>query len=66
MTERTLDEETRYRLLRRLEQNPVLPRRSRAREMGVSVSKINYCLRALLDEELVKAGSFRNSGDKPA
>ncbi|HYW91993.1 MAG TPA: MarR family EPS-associated transcriptional regulator [Gammaproteobacteria bacterium] len=66
MVEHTLDEETRYRLLRLLEQNPALSQRNLAREMGVSVGKVNYCLRALLDKGLVKVGNFRNSRNKRA
>lgn len=35
-----------------------------AREMGVSLGKANYCLRALLGKGLVKAQNFRHSTNK--
>lgn len=35
-----------------------------AREMGVSLGKANYCLRALLGKGFVKAQNFRNSPNK--
>jgi EPS-associated MarR family transcriptional regulator len=37
-----------------------------AGELGVSVGKINYCLKALIDRGLVKANNFRNSQNKRA
>ena len=35
-----------------------------AREMGVSLGKANYCLRALLGKGFVKAQNFRNNPNK--
>lgn len=67
MTERTvLDTATRYRLLKRLEANPGLSQRALARELGVSLGKVNYCLRALMDKGLIKARNFRDSRNKLA
>jgi EPS-associated MarR family transcriptional regulator len=37
-----------------------------AEQLGVSVGKINYCLKALIDRGLVKANNFRNSKNKRA
>jgi predicted ArsR family transcriptional regulator len=45
-----LDDETRYRLLRQLADNPELSQRELARQFGISVGKVNYCLKALLDK----------------
>lgn len=67
MDERTiLDTATRYRLLKRLEANPQLSQRALARELGVSLGKVNYCLRALMDKGLIKARNFRDSRNKLA
>jgi EPS-associated MarR family transcriptional regulator len=67
MNERTLlDTATRYRLLKRLEANPGLSQRALARELGVSLGKVNYCLRALMDKGLIKARNFRDSRNKLA
>ncbi|MDW8468767.1 MAG: MarR family EPS-associated transcriptional regulator [Burkholderiales bacterium] len=61
-----LDERTRYRLLKLLEQNPELSQRQLAEALGVSVGKVNYCLRALLERGLVKVRNFRDSRNKLA
>jgi EPS-associated MarR family transcriptional regulator len=61
-----LDEQTRYRLLKLLETNPELSQRQLAEELGVSVGKVNFCLRALLERGLVKVRNFRNSNNKVA
>ena len=61
-----LDEQTRYRLLKLLEANPELSQRQLAGELGVSVGKVNFCLRALLERGLVKVRNFRSSGNKVA
>lgn len=59
-----LDEETRYRLLKLLENKPDLTQRDLAKSMGISLGKVNFCLRALVEKGLVKAGNFRNSDNK--
>ncbi len=61
-----LDEQTRYRLLKLLETNPELSQRQLAGELGVSVGKVNFCLRALLERGLVKVRNFRSSSNKVA
>ena len=59
-----MDPETHYRLLRLLESQPHLSQRELARELGVSLGKVNYCLRALIEKGWVKAGNFRRNPDK--
>ena len=66
MTERILDDETRYRLLRLLEADPELSQRDLAAEIGISVGKVNYCLKALLEKGYIKASNFKNSRHKAA
>jgi len=66
MIERTLDDEARYRLLDLLAGNPELSQRELARELGISLGKVNYCLNALLDHGYVKAVNFKNSRNKRA
>ena len=61
-----LSDEFRYRILKRLEANPELSQRELAKELGVSVGKLNYGLRALVDLGLIKATNFVNSRNKPA
>jgi EPS-associated MarR family transcriptional regulator len=54
------------RVLRLLEASPRLTQREMARELGVSLGKANYCLRALIGKGFVKAQNFRNSTNKRA
>jgi EPS-associated MarR family transcriptional regulator len=61
-----LDDQTRYRLLKLLQVNPELSQRRLAEALGVSVGKVNFCLRALLEKGLVKVRNFRDSSNKRA
>lgn len=61
-----LNDEFRYRILKRLAANPELSQRELARELGVSVGKVNYALRALVDLGLIKVDNFVNSHNKSA
>lgn len=53
-------------VLRILELNPGISQRQLSRELGVSLGKTHYLLRALLDKGLVKAENFRRHGNKLA
>lgn len=57
-------EEVRHRLLKMIEERPGLTQREAAIELGISVGKVNYCLRALMDRGYVKLDNFRRSPDK--
>lgn len=59
-----MKEESHYRLLTLIEENPEITQREMAREMGVSLGKANYCLKALLEKGWIKANNFRNSQRK--
>lgn len=59
-----LTPEVRYKLLKVLSEHPGASQRELARELGVSVGKLNYCLRALTEKGLVKARNFRNNKHK--
>lgn len=61
-----LSQEIRYRLLKYLADHPEASQRELARELGVSVGKVNYCLRALIEKGLVKVRNFRNNENKSA
>jgi len=56
----------RYRLMRLLAANPQMSQRDVARELGISLGKVNYCLRALVRRGWVKARNFKNSRNKAA
>ena len=66
MNEPSLDEATRYDLLKALEENPSLSQRDLANRLGISLGKVNFCLRALVDKGCIKVNNFRNSHNKLA
>ena len=61
-----LTDEYRYRILKLLEKNPAASQRDIARELGVSVGRVNFCLQALGEKGLIKVNNFRNSTNKRA
>ena len=62
----TLSDESRYRILRLIEQNPAISQREIARELGISLGKANFCLNALIEKGVLKANTFLNSRNKRA
>jgi len=61
-----LNDEYRYRILKILEANPEASQRTLARELGVSLGKVNFCLQALVEKGLIKVDNFRNNESKRA
>lgn len=56
--------EAHFRILRILKENPDLTQREIARQLGMSLGAVNYCLRALVDKGLIKIQNFRKSNNK--
>ena len=56
--------ETHLKILKYIELNPDVSQRELAKELGVSVGKVNYCLRSLIDKGFVKASNFKRSTNK--
>jgi EPS-associated MarR family transcriptional regulator len=61
-----LTDEVRYKLLKLLKPNPELSQREVARELGISLGKVNYCLQALVEKGWIKVANFKNSKNKSA
>lgn len=59
-----LTDEMRFKLMRVLEAKPSVSQRAIARELGVSLGRVNYCLQALMGKGLVKARNFKDSENK--
>ena len=59
-----MEQEIHLKILRHLEENPDINQRALARELGVSLGKANYCLKALIEKGFIKAQNFRNSDYK--
>ena len=51
-------------ILREIEKSPNISQRDLALELGISLGKINYCLKALQKKGLVKIKNFQNKPDK--
>lgn len=61
-----LTDEDRYKILKRLSQDPGASQRLLAQELGLSLGKVNYCLKALIEKGLLKVNNFRTSDKKRA
>ena len=61
-----MQEDIYYTLFKLIEQKPNLSQRELAQEMGISLGKTNYCLKALMDKGWLKARNFKNSNNKIA
>lgn len=59
-----LQEDTHFRVLRILQENPEMSQRELAEAVGVSVGGIHYVLNALIEKGLVKLGNFTAAEDK--
>ena len=61
-----LTDEYRYKILKILEANAEISQRDLARELDISLGRVNFCLKALIDKGLLKATNFKNSQNKLA
>lgn len=59
-----LQEDTYFRVMRILQENPDLTQRELAEKLGISVGGLNYCLKALIEKGLVKMKNFASSKNK--
>ncbi len=61
-----MQDEITYKLLKSIEENPTQSQRELSKALGVSLGKLNYCLKALVDKGWVKARNFQKSSNKAA
>ena len=59
-----LQEDTKFRLMQLLNENPQMSQRKMARALGMSFGGINYCLSALIEKGLVKIENFSQNQNK--
>ena len=59
-----LQEDTYFRVMRILQENPDLTQRELAEQLGMSLGGLNYCLKALMEKGLVKMKNFATSKNK--
>ena len=56
--------DTEYIILKILKDNPKMTQRQMAEELGLSLGKTNYVVRALIDKGWVKLSNFKRSDNK--
>lgn len=57
-------EDAHYRVMQALQKNPELTQRELSQVLGVSLGKLNYCLKALIQKGWIKIGNFSHSDKK--
>jgi len=57
-------QDIRLDLLRKLESSPNCTQRELSREMGVSLGKVNYCMKKLTEKGLIKLTNFTHNPNK--
>ena len=60
----TANDETVFWTLKLLQDNPGMTQRTLAKEVGINVSGINFCLKALAEKGWIKMGNFSKNPDK--
>ncbi|MDP7118670.1 MAG: MarR family EPS-associated transcriptional regulator, partial [Acidimicrobiales bacterium] len=58
------NEQDHFEVLRRIQKKPISSQRELAEELGFSLGKLNYCLKALQKKGLVKLQNFQRRSDK--
>ena len=58
------NKQSKYQLLKSLEQDANLTQRQLSKELGISLGKVNYCLQSLIQKGFVKIYNFKNSKHK--
>jgi EPS-associated MarR family transcriptional regulator len=53
-------------VLREIDANPKLTQRELSSRLGFSLGKINFLMKALIEQGLIKAENFKNSSNKSA
>ena len=62
--ERMKDIEDQFEVLRKLKKKPGASQRELAKDLGFSLGKLNYCLKALNSKGLIKIKNFKNNPKK--
>ena len=58
------DREDHFNVLRKINNKPESTQRELAKELGFSLGKLNYCLRALKTKGLIKINNFKKNPKK--
>ena len=58
------DNQDHFNVLRKIDNKPKSTQRELAEELGFSLGKLNYCLKALKSKGLIKIANFRQNPNK--
>jgi len=58
------NKQSKYKLLKSLQQDANLTQRQLSKELGISLGKVNYCLQSLVKKGFIKINNFKNSQNK--
>jgi EPS-associated MarR family transcriptional regulator len=61
---KTQHPDTHYRVMDLIHKNPDISQRELAKETGISLGSMHYCLKALALKGWVKVGNFKDNPDK--
>jgi len=53
-----------FQILKSLEQDSHSTQRQLSSNLGVSLGKVNYCIKSLIEKGLIKVNNFRNNKNK--
>ena len=53
-----------FQILKSLERDSRPTQRQLSNDLGVSLGKVNYCLKSLIEKGFIKVNNFRNSNNK--
>ena len=53
-----------FQILKSLEQDSYFTQRQLSNNLGVSLGKVNYCIKSLIEKGFIKVNNFRNNKNK--
>ena len=63
-TNKTQDPDTHFRVMDLIHKHPDISQRELAKQAGISLGSMHYCLKALAQKGWMKAGNFKKNPDK--
>ena len=61
---KTMNPDLHFKLLKTIESKPSISQRELAKELGVSLGSVNYCLKALIEIGHIKLSNFNSNPNK--
>ena len=58
------NKQSQYQILKSLEQDPNYTQRQLSKDLDLSLGKVNYCLKSIIEKGFIKIDNFKNSKNK--